>query len=113
MKRLTTWRISCCHRVGKHHFIDQLTLDKIRAARKWIVGFSDISTFHGLWTRAGVMSIHGTMSSFLAKGGTDCGTEFKDAKGQTISVEAMLHDLLAEYHILFLSSFIWLNFFNY
>ena len=35
------------------------------------MGFSDISTLHGLLTRAGVMSIHGTMSSFLAKGGTD------------------------------------------
>ena len=32
---------------------------------------SDITTLHGLWTRAGVMSIHGTMSSFLAAGGTD------------------------------------------
>ena len=188
---------------GTIQLIDQLTLNEIRAARKWIVGFSDISTLHGLWTRAGVMSIHGTMSSFLAKGGkdetstlmrdlllgrvpryevpahpqnilgkatgvlvggnictfapnlgtqadatkgkdiilfveeveesmhnidrqmrillmngvldrckgvvlgefTDCGTEFKDANGQTISVEAMLRPLLAEYNIPVLCGF--------
>ena len=188
---------------GTIQLIDQLTLDEVRAARKWIVGFSDISTLHGLWTRSGVMSIHGTMSSFLAKGGTDetstlmrdlllgnvpryevpahpqnitgkatgtlvggnictfvpnlgtqadatrgkdlilfveeveesmhnidrqmrilqmngvldrckgivlgeftdCGTEFKDENGNTISVEAMLHDLLATYHIPVLCGF--------
>ena len=56
---------------GSIQLIDQLTLAELKAARKWIVGFSDISTLHGLWTRSGVMSIHGTMSSFLATGGTD------------------------------------------
>ncbi len=188
---------------GSIQLIGQLTLDELKAARKWIIGFSDISTLHGLWSRAGVMSIHGTMSSFLAKGGndesstlmrdlllgqvpryvvpahpanipgkasgvlvggnictfapnlgtqadatmgkdlilfveeveesmhnidrqmrilqmngvlnrckgivlgefTDCGTEFKDATGATISVEAMLHDLLKEYHIPVLCGF--------
>ena len=188
---------------GTIQLIDQLTLSEIKSARKWIVGFSDISTLHGLWTRAGVMSIHGTMSSFLAKGGkdetstlmrdlllgkvpryevpahaqnitgkatgvlvggnictfapnlgtqadatkgknlilfveeveesmhnidrqmrilqmngvldrckgvilgefTDCGTEFKDANGQTISIEAMLRPLLAEYNIPVLCGF--------
>ena len=188
---------------GTIQLIGQLTLNEIKAARKWIVGFSDISTLHGLWTRAGVMSIHGTMSSFLAKGGkdetstlmrdlllgkvpryevpahpqnitgkatgvlvggnictfapnlgtqadatkgkdlilfveeveesmhnidrqmrilqmngvldrckgvvlgefTDCGTEFKDANGQTISVEAMLRPLLAKYNIPVLCGF--------
>ena len=188
---------------GTIQLIDQLTLDEIRKAGKWIIGFSDISTLHGLWNRAGVMSIHGTMSSFLAKGGkdanstlvrdlllgqvpryevpaheqniegkasgvlvggnictfapnlgtqadatlgkdiilfveeveesmhnidrqmrilqmngvldrckgivlgefTDCGTEFKDANGMTMSVEAMLHDLLAPYHIPVLCGF--------
>ena len=44
---------------------------ELKGSPKWLVGFSDISTLHGLFTCAGVMSIHGTMSSFLAKGGTD------------------------------------------
>ena len=188
---------------GSIQLIDQLTLAEIRGAQKWIVGFSDISTLHGLWTRAGVMNIHGTMSSFLAKGGTDetstlmrdlllgkvpryevpahpqnitgkasgtlvggnlctfapnlgtqadatkgkdiilfveeveesmhnidrqmrilqmngvlsrckgvvfgeftdCGTEFKDENGNTMSVEAMLHDLLTPYNIPVLCGF--------
>jgi len=56
---------------GTIQLIDLLTLAELKASPKWLVGFSDISTLHGLMNRAGVMSIHGTMSSFLAKGGTD------------------------------------------
>ena len=56
---------------GSIQLINRITLGEIKASPKWIIGFSDISTLHGLWTRAGVMSIHGTMSSFLANGGTD------------------------------------------
>lgn len=56
---------------GTIQLIDYLTLEELKASPKWLVGFSDISTLHGLFSRAGVMSIHGTMSSFLAKGGTD------------------------------------------
>lgn len=56
---------------GTIQLIDYLTLEELKALPKWLVGFSDISTLHGLFSRAGVMSVHGTMSSFLAKGGTD------------------------------------------
>ena len=56
---------------GTIQYINQLSLKELAASPKWLVGFSDISTLHGLLSRAGVMSIHGTMSSFLAKGGTD------------------------------------------
>jgi muramoyltetrapeptide carboxypeptidase len=56
---------------GSIQLIDKLTLSELKASPKWLVGFSDISTLHGLLTRAGVMSVHGTMSSFLARGGTD------------------------------------------
>ena len=188
---------------GSIQIIDKFSLEEIGKAGKWIIGFSDVTTLHGLWTRAGVMSIHGTMSSFLAAGGTDetstllrdlllgkvpvynvpahpqniqgsasgtlvggnictfapnlgtqadatageglilfveevgesmhnidrqmrilqmngvldrckgiilgefasCGTEFKDLSGEPISVEAMLHDLLAPYKIPVLCGF--------
>ena len=188
---------------GSIQLIDRLSLSEIKASPKWIIGFSDISTLHGLWSCAGVMSIHGTMSSFLAKGGndassillrdlllgnvpryelpaheqniegkasgvlvggnictfvpnlgsqadatkgknlilfieeveesmhnidrqmrilqmngvldrcngiilgefTDCGTEFKQPDGTTISVEAMLHEMLKDYHIPVLCGF--------
>ena len=66
---------------GSIQLIDQLTLSELKASPKWVVGFSDISTLHGLWNRAGVMSMHGTMSSFLAKGGTD-------------ETSTLMHDLL-------------------
>ncbi len=56
---------------GTIQLIDYLMLEELKASPKWMVGFSDISTLHGLWNRAGVMSLHATMSSFLAKGGTD------------------------------------------
>ena len=66
---------------GTIQLINQLTLAELKASPKWLVGFSDISTLHGLFTRAGVMSIQGTMSSFLAKGGTD-------------TTSTLMHDLL-------------------
>ncbi|MBQ9586406.1 MAG: LD-carboxypeptidase [Bacteroidaceae bacterium] len=56
---------------GTIQLIDQIALSQLSSSPKWLVGFSDISTLHGLLSRAGVMSIHGTMSSFLAQGGTD------------------------------------------
>ena len=56
---------------GTIQLIDKLPLSTLAASPKWLVGFSDISTLHGLLSRAGMMSVHGTMSSFLASGGTD------------------------------------------
>ena len=56
---------------GTIQLINQIPLSALSASPKWLVGFSDISTLHGLLNRAGVMSVHGTMSSFLAQGGTD------------------------------------------
>lgn len=56
---------------GSIQLINDLTLKELAAYPKWMVGFSDITTYHGLLSRAGVMSIHGTMSSILAKDGTD------------------------------------------
>ena len=69
----TTIKAIICNRggYGTIQLIDQLPLKEWGAHPKWLVGFSDITTLHGLLTRAGVMSIHGTMSSFLAAGGTD------------------------------------------
>ena len=55
---------------GTIQLIDQIPLAVLSASPKWLVGYSDISTLHGLLSRAGVMSIHGTMSSYLAHNGT-------------------------------------------
>ena len=57
---------------GSIQVIDKLALQEFTEHPKWIVGFSDITTLHGMMSCAGVMSIHGTMSTFLASsGGTD------------------------------------------
>ncbi len=56
---------------GTIQLIDHIPLAELTASPKWLVGFSDISTLHGLLSRAGVVSVHGTMSSYLANGGTD------------------------------------------
>ena len=52
---------------GTIRLVDLLPQEGLAAHPKWLIGFSDITTLHGMETRAGVMSIHGTMSSFLAK----------------------------------------------
>jgi len=64
----TTIKAIICNRggYGTIHYIDQIPLAEWRAHPKWLVGFSDVTTLHGLLARAGVMSIHGTMSMFLA-----------------------------------------------
>ncbi len=69
----TSIKAIICNRggYGTIHYINAISLEEWGAHPKWLVGFSDITTLHGLLTRAGVMSIHGTMSMFLAKGGTD------------------------------------------
>ena len=57
---------------GTIRFVDLLPKDTFSADPKWLVGFSDITTIHEIETMTGVMSIHGTMGSFLAKtGGKD------------------------------------------
>ena len=55
---------------GSIQLIDLLSPEEISATPKWIVGYSDISTLHGLWNSAEVMSLHGTMSTFFASGAT-------------------------------------------
>ena len=62
-----------CNRGGYGiiQFINLLSLKEFVDSPKWLVGFSDISTLHGLLSRAGIMSIHGTMSSFIANGPID------------------------------------------
>jgi muramoyltetrapeptide carboxypeptidase len=69
----TTIKAIVCNRggYGTIQLINQMPIMNWRVHPKWLVGFSDISTLHGLLTRAGVMSVHGTMSSFLANGGID------------------------------------------
>ena len=78
---------------GTIQLINQLSYNDFKANPKWLVGFSDITTLHGLESRAGVMSVHGTMSSFLAAGGTDAtSTLMRDLlMGQVPRYELPIH----------------------
>jgi muramoyltetrapeptide carboxypeptidase len=46
---------------GASRLLPELSLEAVRRANKWLVGFSDVTALHALWTRAGVCSIHGPM----------------------------------------------------
>ena len=56
---------------GTIHLVNQLPLQELSAHPKWLVGYSDITTLHEMETCAGVMSIHGAMSSHLADNSSD------------------------------------------
>jgi muramoyltetrapeptide carboxypeptidase len=46
---------------GAARLLPRLELETVRRANKWLVGFSDVTALHALWTRAGICSIHGPM----------------------------------------------------
>jgi muramoyltetrapeptide carboxypeptidase len=46
---------------GATRLLPKLALEDVRRANKWLVGFSDVTALHAVWTRAGVCSIHGPM----------------------------------------------------
>ncbi|WP_298767610.1 LD-carboxypeptidase [uncultured Fibrobacter sp.] len=70
----TSIKAILCNRggYGTIQLVDLIDQNLVKDNPKWLIGFSDITTLHAMQTNAGVMSIHGTMSSFIAKtGGTD------------------------------------------
>ena len=80
----TSIKAILCNRggYGTIQLVDLIDPKLIKDNPKWLIGFSDITTLHAMQTKAGVMSIHGTMSSFIAK------TAGKDNNS------TLLHDLL-------------------
>ncbi len=57
---------------GAARLLARLDVAAVRAARKLLVGFSDVTALHALWARAGVRSLHATMVCGLgADGRTD------------------------------------------
>ena len=59
-----------CNRGGYStiQMIPFLTKEELAAHPKWMIGFSDITTFHAMEVSAGLMSIHGNMSRYIADG---------------------------------------------
>ena len=57
---------------GTIQLVDLIDPKLIKDNPKWLIGYSDITTLLAMQTKAGIMSIHGTMSSSIAKtGGED------------------------------------------
>jgi muramoyltetrapeptide carboxypeptidase len=52
---------------GASYLSEVLDASKIRKAKKWLVGFSDITALHAAWGRAGVCSLHGATVGYLEK----------------------------------------------
>jgi muramoyltetrapeptide carboxypeptidase len=50
---------------GATRLLSRLDVAQVRAANKWLVGFSDVTALHALWARAGLCSIHGPMVASL------------------------------------------------
>ena len=70
----TSIKAILCNRggYGTIQLVDLIDQRLVKNNPKWIIGYSDVTTLHAMQTKAGVMSIHGTMSSFIAKtAGTD------------------------------------------
>jgi muramoyltetrapeptide carboxypeptidase len=44
---------------GATRIAPQLSLAEIAAAGRWLIGFSDVTALHALWTSAGLVSVHG------------------------------------------------------
>lgn len=52
---------------GATRLLPHLPVDAVRKAGKWLVGFSDTTALHMLWTRAGLASLHGANVTTLAQ----------------------------------------------
>ena len=84
----TSIKAILCNRggYGTIQLVDLIDQQLIKDNPKWLIGFSDITTLHAMQTKAGVMSIHGTMSSFIAKtaGKDDNSTLLRDLLKGTV-----------------------------
>ncbi len=56
---------------GVVHLLENLSLEKFKKHPKWVVGYSDITALHLLFSLSGVCSLHAPMSSHLAEEGED------------------------------------------
>ena len=67
------YRAVLCSRggYGVVHIMDSLSRLDLKAAPKWLMGFSDISAMHALLNTAGVASIHSSMAAAIQRGPED------------------------------------------
>ena len=65
----TSIKAILCNRggYGTIQLVDLIDPKLVKKNPKWVIGYSDVTTLHAMQTKAGIMSIHGTMSSSMAK----------------------------------------------
>ena len=93
----TSIKAILCNRggYGTIQLVDLIDLKTVKENPKWLIGYSDITTLHAMQTKAGVMSIHGTMSSSIAKTGgkDDNSTLLRDLlKGSVPTYKVLKHE---------------------
>ncbi len=71
----------------------QNLVEALAAAPKPIVGFSDVTTLHALWARAGVRSVHGAMVAALGRGDPHADETWAVVNGEVPSVWSGLETL--------------------
>ncbi len=93
----TSIKAILCNRggYGTIQLIDLIDPKIVEDNPKWVIGYSDVTTLHAMQTKAGVMSIHGTMSSSIAKteGKDDNSTLLRDLlKGEVPTYKVPKHE---------------------
>ncbi len=81
---------------GAVHLIPAMESLPLRANAKWLVGFSDISALHALWSANGIASIHGPMARHLSTNGSGHPATqalFALLRGEKIEVTTPAHPL--------------------
>jgi muramoyltetrapeptide carboxypeptidase len=80
---------------GSYHLLDELSFRQFKKNPKWVVGFSDITAFHGHLNRLGFESLHATMPKLYAQeGGQEALESLKKALfGEEIIYQLAPHQL--------------------
>lgn len=78
---------------GAVHLLEQLDRLPEESFNKWLVGFSDITALHCLWTRKGYASLHGAMAKYIGRGSEFpyYETEMAVLRGGNLRIMAQAH----------------------
>lgn len=78
---------------GAVHLLEQLGRLPEECFNKWLVGFSDITALHCLWTRKGYASLHGAMAKYIGRGSgfPYYETEMEVLRGGNLKIMADAH----------------------
>lgn len=78
---------------GAVHLLERLDRLPMECFNKWLVGFSDVTALHCLWTRKGYASLHGAMAKYIGRGsGFPCfAAEMGALRGKNVEMALPAH----------------------